>query len=436
MDNNDCDVVVIGAGIGGLGTAAILSQAGLRVIVLERAKDVGGRAYSFTHRGHTTNVGGPRAGLEGGKVDQLFARLGTEPGERGFFDGVVHFREGGFQDLTTLALGAPPDELAAFGAAVAGVTPEDLPRLDSVPADMWLAEHVTHPDLIDTARLAGIVLTSAPSLSDISASALHECLTVVLGNPRIYIAANGYGEFTGILADTVAENGGEVRTGCIVQRIGTDGGRITSVEFSDRSSGPGSISTRNVVASFPMWELPALLDDGALDAGFTDTALGLERRTAIFGLTAAVSEPLYEHRSFVLTDAPRAGHPLAAFMASNVAPGVSPEGEHLFEACCQCDPGLAKDKDALAELVELLEDDLDEMMPGWRDKVIWLNSYIHWVEPSRAAGCYGVHRPSSRAAGIEGLWLAGDSSASRAIPGLECAADSAMSCAGEILAAT
>jgi hypothetical protein len=39
------------------------------------------------------------------------------------------------------------------------------------------------------------------------------------------------------------------------------------------------------------------------------------------------------------------------------------------------------------------------------------------------------------APGISGLYLAGDTVASRALPGLECAADSAMRCAAAIIGA-
>ncbi|MFB5639883.1 MAG: NAD(P)-binding protein, partial [Nitrosopumilus sp.] len=39
-------VVVIGAGVGGLTTAALLSQQGQKVIVLEKSSNLGGRTAS------------------------------------------------------------------------------------------------------------------------------------------------------------------------------------------------------------------------------------------------------------------------------------------------------------------------------------------------------------------------------------------------------
>src|SRR3954468_11988183 len=41
------DVVVIGAGLGGLTSGAILARAGLKVLVIERGNSVGGAASSY-----------------------------------------------------------------------------------------------------------------------------------------------------------------------------------------------------------------------------------------------------------------------------------------------------------------------------------------------------------------------------------------------------
>ena len=50
---SDYDVVVIGAGVGGLGAAAMLAKDfAKKVLVLERAPFIGGRAVSFTGRGN------------------------------------------------------------------------------------------------------------------------------------------------------------------------------------------------------------------------------------------------------------------------------------------------------------------------------------------------------------------------------------------------
>ena len=77
----DCQVVVIGAGIGGLTAGALLARRGFDVLVLEQAYLPGGCASTFKRRGFTFDVGATQvAGLEpGGVHDRIFAELGVEP---------------------------------------------------------------------------------------------------------------------------------------------------------------------------------------------------------------------------------------------------------------------------------------------------------------------------------------------------------------------
>ena len=47
------DVIVIGSGVGGLSTAALLARHGRRVLVVERHSEPGGYAHSFRRGGYT-----------------------------------------------------------------------------------------------------------------------------------------------------------------------------------------------------------------------------------------------------------------------------------------------------------------------------------------------------------------------------------------------
>lgn len=62
-------VVVIGGGIGGLTTAALLAQRGYCVQLFEQAAQLGGCASTFQRRGFTFDVGATQvAGLEPGGI--------------------------------------------------------------------------------------------------------------------------------------------------------------------------------------------------------------------------------------------------------------------------------------------------------------------------------------------------------------------------------
>lgn len=79
--SRDCQVVVIGAGIGGLTAGALLAARGFDVLVLEQAFVPGGCASTFKRRGFTFDVGATQvAGLEpGGVHERVFRELNIEP---------------------------------------------------------------------------------------------------------------------------------------------------------------------------------------------------------------------------------------------------------------------------------------------------------------------------------------------------------------------
>jgi phytoene dehydrogenase-like protein len=433
MKESGYDAIVIGAGISGLGVSALLAKDGMRVLTLEKGREIGGRAYSFRQRGHITNMGGPRAGLENGRVDALFAELGCEPGERGFFDEVKTFRDGELIDLRGLAMrGDVAQAGKMMHAAREIVESGDLAPYDAMSARQWVDSMVTSPEVIDVARFSAIVMSTLPRLEDISASTLFESLCITMRNPRIYLAAHGYGDFMRILAECSQSCGGEVRTSASASEIVVEDGHVRGVVLG-KGKDREAIEAPVVVTAFPIWDLFGLADQGLFPDDFVEKILHLEHKTAIFGITSAVREPVYEGKYFVLTDGPRAGYPISGFMASNIAPQLSPEGEHLFEVCCQCEFELGDDRDRLRTTIEHLKKDLDEIFPGWEENTLWTKSYFHWEEPARNPGRAGVFRPESRAPGVAGLYFTGDTVASRSLPGLECAADSAMMCAAEIL---
>ncbi len=78
MANLDADVVIIGAGLGGVTTGALLTAKGLKVIVLEQAAQAGGLCARVAREGYTFQAGGNILnGFElGGGHERVLAKLG------------------------------------------------------------------------------------------------------------------------------------------------------------------------------------------------------------------------------------------------------------------------------------------------------------------------------------------------------------------------
>ncbi len=81
-------IIVVGAGIGGLTTAALLAKRGYEVIVYDLAIVAGGCASTFKRRGFTFDVGATQvAGLESGGIhDRIFRELNIEIPEATYCD--------------------------------------------------------------------------------------------------------------------------------------------------------------------------------------------------------------------------------------------------------------------------------------------------------------------------------------------------------------
>ena len=78
MQQEKYDVVVVGAGIGGLGAGALLAHSGYKTLVIEKRDLVGGRFSSYDYEGFTLPTGAVTVHYKGTETEQLFKETGAE----------------------------------------------------------------------------------------------------------------------------------------------------------------------------------------------------------------------------------------------------------------------------------------------------------------------------------------------------------------------
>jgi phytoene dehydrogenase-like protein len=436
------DVIVVGAGVAGLGVAALLAQAGKQVLVLEKKQFIGGRAATFQKEGVIRSFG-QHVLLQGLKYDELLAKLGVTPPTKAFFDGIYTAYQGRLQNIDEvipLIIATAGAETVRMDALLAPET--DLLALDDVAADRWLKSQISCQPLIDIFELAGAIICTIPRLEEIAASSLYATIQLILHHRNIWVAADGLQSFHDKVAKFITDNNGTILTEALVRRVILKGKEVKGIEGRMRASQSGLGDTKGrfealapvVVLALPLWEIFSLLPPNTFPSTFQEQAEPLSLLTANVGLTALLSTPVYTGKHFYMVKYPTSGSPGSFYMATNVAPQWAPSNMHLFEASTICNyDEVRRNPEFRAKLLEGMQRDLHTWFPDWDKDAYWISSYIHLVEPKRASRCTGKHRFENQAPGITGLYFAGDSYASRALPGIETASDSAMQCVRHIL---
>ncbi len=441
---NKYDAIIVGGGISGLGISALLSKAGKKVLLLEKKRVVGGRAASFRKDGVVRSIG-QHTPMHGMKLETLFDTIGINHLPKESFTDHVMLLEGKFISvmdiLASLPEKADPEEVQNMLQIVTGEV--DLDELDDIPADQWLKEYIKTDFLYNMIRMAAIVFCTIPRLEDMAASIVHESLSILLQSAFIWQATNGISEYWEAMAEKIKENGGTIVTEAPVKSIIIKNDRAVGVLVADKFEedediegefgNATKVEAPLVITAIPIWEIFKLIPEEKFPEEFVKKAWNVELRTANMGMTALMPKSIDDSEALIMLDFPNVEYPGTIFFPSNVASNIAPKGQQLFEASIITDYDLRKDQQAIYHMKEMLFKDLQEFYPGWEKDAIWQYTYFHYEEPKRTAGRAGKHRPGNKAPGIEGLFFVGDSVASRAVPGMECAADSAIMCAKEIL---
>ncbi|MEJ5249351.1 MAG: NAD(P)/FAD-dependent oxidoreductase [Caldilinea sp.] len=300
-------IVVIGAGVGGLTTAALLAKAGCDVTVLEAHVYPGGCAGTFFHKNYRFEAGATLAGgfYPGGPMDivaraldiaswparadepamvvhlpdgQTIARYGDERrweeyrrafGETG--ETFFRWQEACADALWDLALRAPawppqsPGEVASLVRDGLAWLAADLRRRLHPPllADAFrpVAAHLQNAPhalclFVDAQLLIAAQTTSA------YANALYGAAALDLPRRGVVHLQGGIGAIAETLVDAVRRHGGKVLLRQEVERIVYEKGEPTAVVTRRGERFPA----RTVVANLPPWNIARLMGDHAPEA--------------------------------------------------------------------------------------------------------------------------------------------------------------------------
>ena len=455
------DVIVVGAGIAGLGVGAILTrEAGWRVLVVDRYSEIGGRLMCFGEKpavGWRVDVGLHMIELgEKSSCTMLNERVGQKVEWGPFSKTVQIYKDGEFRSVAELVPMTEEDR-QVFGALlkrIAGLTDQEIEAWDDRSLEEWLAEHVTSEAVRELLTDLGMIMTTIPKAGDMAAG---EVLYIARDNlvkvRQVLSSSYPVGGMSGIttpLARVIREGGGEIRLGRRVDQVLVEQGRAVGVAietgvhpYPQDYAIPECEELRAgcVVLALPIYQLPSVLDfhspDSVLPGWWRKRILDIQHEvTGLVGYLLGLNRPLVKELCFLSALKTRhAGLPFQAFPASNFDPSVAPPGKQLLHTDCVTEYPEAADKFSRRRILKLLWLDLQEMFPGIEEAVEWkIPYYVAGCDGlARKPGLVGRFKPGLKAPGVENLYFAGDTYQGRGLA-TNGAALSAMHCADMILA--
>ena len=379
--------IVIGGGLGGLTSALMLARAGRKVILFEKASDLGGRAATHDEGGVRLNFG-PHALYRRGAARTALRALGVDPtggrpaasGMLALDGGRLHALPAGFTSLVTTGLLGMSEKIEA-ARLLQGLARIDTGSLRDVSVRDWIDGGARRPG---TRRLLHALVrvttySNAPDLACAADTVLQ--LQRGLSTGVMYVDG-GWQTIVDALEALALAAGVQVHRSTRVAAVAP--GRVTLAGGGQFAAGDVIVAATPAAASELVPSSAELAAAAAaavpVRAACLDLALSaLPRPRATFCL--GIDEPLY-------------------YSVHSASAALAPDGAQVIHVARYLAPGEVADASSLEAL-------LDRLQPGWRDRVVTRRFLPQLVVASDIHPA-GRRRPGPAVADAPGVYVVGD----------------------------
>jgi phytoene desaturase len=430
MHATQFDAVVIGAGAGGLFTAARLAHRGYRTLIVERLDKVGGRASTDDIDGFKVNTGAIVIEC-GGITQQTCEQVGAPFDIREPTPALLYRIGGKNVDVTGGGWGFLLSKLTRQGAKlIAGIgaarNDSGLPE-DQISTADWVARYTKNE------RVHGIFRNMCASIFAVGSEDLPARVFLTYFTRKSAFKRFGFhpegtiGLWRG-LAGVVESQGGEVWLCAAATRIVTDGNRVTGVELT-RDGEKVSVAVPVVVSDVGPAATVKLLGEDSVPTDYQALVKKGDRPTAMISVNFASRDRLVDVPGMLSFATSRRLAYIANFTDS--CPEMAPPGWHLYVGTSVPKPSIG-DFDEAVETKLLLED-LRDAVEGFDERARILSIAVtrdDWP-PQRAVAGFDLPHDTPFA----GLWNVGDAVKEYANGGTTACAETAGLVADKIIAA-
>ena len=405
------DALVIGAGAGGLFTAARLAHRGYRTLVVERLDKVGGRASTDDIDGFKVNNGAIVIET-GGITEQTCHEVGAAFDIREPKPPLLYRIGGKDVDVTGGGWGFLLSKLTRQGAKLlsglgAARSDSGLPEDELSTAD-WVRKFTRNDSVQGIFRnMCGSVF--AVSSEELPARVFLTYFTRKSAFKRFGFHPEGTIGLWRALAEVVTRHGGEVRLSTEVESLSVVDGQVSQAVLRSSGGGgdgsggqPALVRARFVVSDIGPAATVRLTGTEAFGPDYLADVKRADRPAAMIAVNFASQERLIDvpgMLSFAVTRR-------LAYMANftDLCPEMAPDGWNLYVAAGVPQPSVG-DFDEAAETDQLFAD-IDDVIPGFGARARVLSTVVtrdDWP-PQRAVAGFDL----TPATPIPNLWNVGD----------------------------
>jgi phytoene desaturase len=397
------DAVVIGAGAGGLFTAARLAHQGYRTLVVERLDKVGGRASTDDIDGFKVNTGAIVIEV-GGITQETCEEVGARFDIREPKPPILYRIGGKDVDVTGGGWGLLLGKLTRQGAKLVkglGAARNDsgLPEDELSTAD-WVSKYTKNEGVHGIFRNMCASVFAVGS-EDLPARVFLTYFTRKSAFKRFGFHPEGTIGLWRALAEVVENRGGQIWLSTPVTKIVTDGDEVTAIEATHDGSSV-RVSAPAIVSDIGPAATVSLLGEENVPADYQELVKKGDRPTSMITVNFASRERLVDVPGMLSFAKSRRLAYIANF--TDICPEMAPEGWNLYVGT-SVPKNPTGDFDEAAESEFLLQD-LRDNIDDFDGRARILNIAItrdDWP-PQRAVAGFDITHDTP----FRGLWNVGD----------------------------
>ena len=434
-------VIVIGAGISGLSTAALMAKEGISVQVYEKSSRVGGRTTSMKFKNHILDNGFHIMPFyKTSAVYQILKKIGIVSRlDLALVDSIEFFKEEkffkyprGISDILKLSIIPIKSRIKLlrilFPMAFSSMEKAekyDNRKLTEITKKL---DHSTKSFFDAVCMLAFADIPERISLGEF-------IRTMIRANPFkggtsefAYPNEGGYDKISEILSEYVQENGNQVKLNSSIKKIVIEENKVQGIidhkgEF---------VKADSVVVSYPAYiAVKELFEKDVFDEEFLKSVEKLNKTTSVIETHFCTSEKIDSRQVvFPIGDYTAKG----IFFISNITSKVSPKGEHLLMAGTPVPAEYTENPQKIKEISQQMKKEISEIYPNFEKSLLWERP-MAWklVEAVvKEPGLVWKQKMPHQINKIKGLYFVGDSTVSYGI-GTDSAAHSSLLCHPKIL---